>query len=57
MKIKCDDPCQYALKLLEKLFPVNDRVGKCYKRGPRSLNKPLLDEERVKILDGNASLL
>ncbi|MCG8622392.1 MAG: hypothetical protein MJE68_10410 [Proteobacteria bacterium] len=53
MKIKGGDPCQYALKLLEKLFPVEDRVGKCYRRGPRTPYKPLLDPDRVKILESN----
>lgn len=51
--MKSDNPRQYALKLLEKLFPVEDRVEKCYRRGPRTPNKPLLDQQRVKILESN----
>ena len=56
MKIKGKDvevdPCKYALKLLDKLFPdIKERKGKCYRRGPRSTEKPLLDEERVKKLE------
>lgn len=57
LKIKSQHPCKYALKLLEKLFPVEERVGKCYRRGPRSANKPPLDEKRVKILEGKMLII
>ena len=52
LKCKGRDPCQYALNLLDQLFPeVDDRVERCYRRGPRTPNKPLLDEQRVQILE------
>lgn len=51
LRTKGEDPCKYALKLLDKLFSVDEMVGRCYRRGPNSLDKPLLDENKVKILE------
>ena len=58
LKIKGKDPCQYALKLLDELFPDMDyRNGRCYRRGPRTQEKPLLDEQRVQILDSKHNVI